>query len=81
MRALDLHWMDNPKWWEYVNGEVRVKDDAPKEAKESYDHYLKQISPMRINAYNNRKIFKHKLFYTFTSQIKKCNFITRNYTF
>lgn len=44
MKALDLRWMDKKDWWEYKDGVVKIRKDAPKEAQESYQHYLKQVS-------------------------------------
>lgn len=43
MRKLDYFWTTNKDWWyRQENGVRRLKDDAPKEAKESYAHYLEQ---------------------------------------
>ena len=43
MKRLDLYWTTNPDWWERKENYVKVlKPDAPKEAQESYKHYLEQ---------------------------------------
>ena len=44
MRKYDLYWQSNRDWW-YINDDCTpvVKDDAPQEAKESYQRYLDQI--------------------------------------
>ena len=48
MMALDMYWLSNPDWYESVpNGFGRfvdqVKEDAPQEAKDSYNRYIEQI--------------------------------------
>lgn len=43
MKKLDLFWKTNRDWWEYRNGVPVLKDNAPAEAKESYERYLKQV--------------------------------------
>lgn len=35
MRKIDLYWMSNREWWEYVDHIRTIKDSAPPEAKES----------------------------------------------
>lgn len=43
MRKLDLLWMSNDDWIiQRENGTFMIKPDAPKEAQESYKHYLEQ---------------------------------------
>ena len=43
MKRLDLYWTTNPDWGERKENYVKVlKPDAPKEAQESYKHYLEQ---------------------------------------
>ena len=43
MRKLDYHWTDNKDWYyQKDNGVFVVRDDAPEEAKKSYEHYLEQ---------------------------------------
>lgn len=42
MRNLDLFWASKKEWWEIKNHIRVLRDDAPPEAKESYEHYLKQ---------------------------------------
>ena len=45
MKILDFYWSLNTDWWEWKpNGMRVIKPDAPKEAQESYKHYLEQIS-------------------------------------
>lgn len=45
MKRLDFYWSSNTDWWEWKpNGMRVIKPDAPKEAQESYKHYLEQIS-------------------------------------
>ena len=45
MKILDFYWSSNTDWWEWnPNGMRVIKPDAPKEAQESYKHYLEQIS-------------------------------------
>jgi hypothetical protein len=37
------YWASNPDWWDYnEKGEAVVRDDAPQEAKDSYDYYMKR---------------------------------------
>ena len=43
MRVFDYHWKSNPAWYhrnEY--GIAVLNDDAPEEAKKSYQHFLEQ---------------------------------------
>lgn len=48
MRILDMQWLDNDDWWDVdEKGHMYVKDDAPDEAKKSYNHYLEQIKQNR----------------------------------
>ena len=42
MRRYDSFWMTNKDWYETKNGVRIIKEDAPKEAQESFDNYLKQ---------------------------------------
>ena len=42
MRAYDVFWMSNRDWYKLKNGVRIIKEDAPKEAQESFDNYLKQ---------------------------------------
>ena len=43
MRKMGFYWKSNPDWWyRKENGVCVLKDTAPKEAKESYERYLKQ---------------------------------------
>lgn len=44
MRKLDYYWATNRDWWEWKkNGWREIKPDAPKEAQESFKHYLEQL--------------------------------------
>lgn len=44
MTKLDFNWSIDKKYWHYDdNLDVIIHDDAPKEVKESYEHYLKQL--------------------------------------
>lgn len=47
MRKLDLYWMSNRDWWELVDLVPTLKEDAPSEAKASYERYLKQTEDDR----------------------------------
>lgn len=50
MRKLDLYWMTNRAWYDFTNDEDATPyllDDAPAEAKASYEHYLEQIKTMK----------------------------------
>ena len=42
MKIIDLFWQSNDDWCEIRNHVIVLKDDAPQEAKESYERYLKQ---------------------------------------
>lgn len=43
MKKLDYYWLSNPAWWHWTENADRVlNDDAPEEAKKSYEHYLEQ---------------------------------------
>lgn len=42
MKKIDLFWQSNEEWWEIRNHVPVLKEDAPPEAKESYERYLKQ---------------------------------------
>ena len=43
MVKLDLYWKSNPKWFTRNGFDCKIKPDAPKEAQESYKHYLQQM--------------------------------------
>lgn len=43
MRTLDFYWKSNKEWYEIKNCVHVIREDAPKEAKESYKRYLEQI--------------------------------------
>ena len=43
MEKLDLRLVSNPDWWERNENYAKVlKPNAPKEAQDSYKHYLEQ---------------------------------------
>ena len=42
MRAYDVFWMSNQDWYEIRNGVRIIKEDAPSDAQESFNHYLEQ---------------------------------------
>ena len=42
MTNLDLFWKSNPEWFERNGFNCKIKPDAPKEAQESYQNYLRQ---------------------------------------
>ena len=42
MIAYDLYWKSNDDWWEFdKNFDYVIKEDAPKEAKQSYENYVR----------------------------------------
>ncbi len=45
MTNLDYYWKSNKDWIEKRESGFgwKLKEDAPKEARESYEHYLKQL--------------------------------------
>ena len=50
MRKLDLYWMTNHDWFDYTDddkAEPFLLDDAPTEARASYERYLEQIKTMK----------------------------------
>lgn len=42
MTKLDFHWQDNKEWYHWEGNIAVVNDNAPEEAKKSYENYLKQ---------------------------------------
>lgn len=51
MSNLDLHWRSNSAWWHFEDTDdpdneagvvIVLNNDAPEEAKKSYQHYLQQ---------------------------------------
>lgn len=43
IKNLDLYWQSNPDWWHYDEElRARINDNAPEEAKKSYEHYREQ---------------------------------------
>ena len=52
MRKLDFYWKTNKEWYyRKENGTCVLKDTAPKEAKESYERYLKQVEQAEKEGY------------------------------
>lgn len=45
MKRLDYYWRSNKEWyhWDEEKAHYIVNNDAPDEAKESYNHYLEQL--------------------------------------
>lgn len=48
MKKVDLFWKSNHDWWEFKNGIPTLKESVPQEARDSYEHYLEQMSEERI---------------------------------
>ena len=48
MRKVDLFWQSNDEWWELQNHIPVLKETAPPEARESYEHYLEQMREEKI---------------------------------
>ena len=49
MKKLDLYWMTNPDWFGFADDEVGtpfLTEEAPDEAKESFEHFLEQKKEM-----------------------------------
>ena len=42
-KKLDLFWRSKREWWHAEGYKPVVNDDAPLEAKKSYEHYLQQM--------------------------------------
>lgn len=51
MRAYDVFWMSNQDWYELKNGVKFIKEDAPQEAQESFDHYLEEHGVTRTQLF------------------------------
>lgn len=47
MTRLDFSWANDRKYVQIKNGEVTITEDAPKEVKEAYERYLKQVEEAR----------------------------------
>lgn len=43
MRKYDYYWQSNPDWYYYKDGQPVLRDNAPTEAKESYERFLEQL--------------------------------------
>lgn len=48
MKKLDMYWMSNRDWWELENHIPTVKEDAPIEAKVSYERYKEQLKSTAV---------------------------------
>lgn len=56
MRKMNIKWFENPNWWHYNEyGLFEINDDAPKEAKESFERYIEQCEAKRIEMENQDK--------------------------
>lgn len=55
MRKLDFYWQSNDAWWEVRNGIPVVRDDAPLEAKKSYERHRKQVEEYEREQERRRK--------------------------
>lgn len=42
MRKFDVYWKSNKEWYFYDGLVPKLKEDAPEEAKKSFEHYLQQ---------------------------------------
>ena len=42
MTQLDYYWASKKEWRHWDGEKLVVNDDAPEDAKKSYEHYLKQ---------------------------------------
>ena len=49
MRKLDLYWMSNKEWREIRSHTPVVKENAPTEARKSYERYLEQTTDTEYN--------------------------------
>lgn len=58
MIKLDLYWKSKREWWEFLNHIPVIKENAPKEAQDSYKNYIEQI----------KELSKNKLFSTSTEE-------------
>lgn len=43
MTKLDMFWRSKREWWHIENFDAVLNNDAPEEAKKSYEHYKKQL--------------------------------------
>ena len=43
MKRLDNYWKSNKEWYHYEGLEPVMNEDAPEEAKKSFERYQKQI--------------------------------------
>lgn len=48
MKKLDMHWMSNRDWWELKNHIPTVEEDAPIEARVSYERYKEQLKSTAV---------------------------------
>lgn len=46
MRKFDMFWRSNKEWYHFEDGYFVVNDNAPEEAKKSYEHYLEQCKEL-----------------------------------
>ena len=43
MRVLDLYWKHNKKWYYYDGLVPKIRENAPEDVKQSFEHYKEQI--------------------------------------
>lgn len=48
-KQLDFYWRSKPEWWHFEGSKQVLNDDAPIEAKKSYNNYLKQMKKYTKN--------------------------------
>ena len=44
MRRIDMYWLSNKNWYHRENGVAVINEDAPEDAKRSYNRYLEQCA-------------------------------------
>ena len=56
IRKYDFYWESNDEWYYVKDGKFFICEDAPKEAKDSYKHYLEQCKEVAEYAKNKDSI-------------------------
>lgn len=56
MRKLEYYWQSNHAWWKFQDGIPVLTDDAPPEAKKSFERYLRQIEEYERENERRRKL-------------------------
>lgn len=46
MKRLDIYWMSNDAWYHHEGIGIVINDDAPVDAKKSYEHYCEQCEEL-----------------------------------